>query len=49
MVVRAKKLEKKCDVSRVQQTQFTSMQNRPNSVAIENKQKTWAGVRHNNS
>lgn len=30
-------------MSRVQQRQFTGMQNRPNNVAFENKQKTWAG------
>ena len=42
-VARAKKLEewKQRVVSRAQQRQLTSVQNRPNNVGIQNKQKTW--------
>ncbi|KAH9753570.1 hypothetical protein KPL71_015115 [Citrus sinensis] len=42
-VARAKKLEERKQhvVSRAQQRQLTGVQNKPNSVGIENKQKTW--------
>lgn len=36
------KEQKQCDSSIVQQSQFTGVQNRPNSIGIENKQKTQA-------
>ena len=44
-VARAKKLEeqKQRVVSRAQQRQLTGVKNRPNSVGIENKEKTWPG------
>lgn len=43
IVARAKLKEKRqCDISIVQQRQFTGVQNRRNSIGIENKQKTQA-------